>query len=448
MELKSRKVVITGAGVVSSLGDSPDALHGALCAGRSGVRPIESFSAEGVGCAMGAVVEDFVPQSYLGNRNLRPLNRIAQLTAAAAQRALESSGWSDAMRREREVGLALGAMFCSVKTIAEFDRRALTAGPAYASPMDFANTVISAAAGQAAIWHNLRGVNSTIATGATSGLQAIAYAADLIRSGRATALLAGGAEEICFESVFGFYRAGLLCGSDPSSRGRANGHATFYSGYDKEGRHNGDGPRDAGHFPIPFDARRNGFILGEGAALLMLEDARTAAARGARALAEVRGHGGGFDCSRGWDSEHSVAAITRAMRQAMDDARLLPDEIDCLSASANGGVAGDRHEALAIEAVFGQREEPLPVTAIKSMLGETLGASGGLQAIAMLETMRDGRLPGIRGLEQFDKDFPRHAVSIGSRRGQLRRTRHALLNAVGFDGHCCSLALTARAEEF
>jgi 3-oxoacyl-[acyl-carrier-protein] synthase II len=444
MELKSRKVVITGAGVVSSLGDSPGALHGALCAGRSGVRPIELFSAEGIGCPLGGEVKDFHPQSYLGNRNLRPLNRVAQLTAAAAELALASSGWSDALRREREVGLALGTMFCSVKTIAEFDRRALTAGPAYASPMDFANTVINAAAGQTAIWHNLRGVNSTIATGATSGLQAIAYAADLIRRRPLTALLAGGAEEICFESVFGFYRAGLLCGSDRSYRGRANGHASSYS----NGHSNGAGHRAAGHFPIPFDARRNGFVLGEGAALVMLEDAEAAAARGARALAEVRGHGSSYDCSRGWDAEHAVAAIARAMRQAMDDARLLPDEIDCLSASANGSVAGDRHEALVIEAVFGQREEPLPVTAIKSMLGETLGASGGLQTIAMLETMRDGRLPGIQGLERPDKDFPRHAIGAGRQARQLRRPRHALLNAVGFDGHCCSLALTSQAEEF
>jgi 3-oxoacyl-[acyl-carrier-protein] synthase II len=322
--------------------------------------------------------------------------------------------------------------------------------------MDFANTVINAAAGQAAIWHNLRGLNSTIATGATSGLQAIAYAADLIRRGRATALLAGGAEEICFEAVFGFSRAGLLCGSDPCARGRGHAHSYAYNNgqqngnhHGRNGQHNGNGAHhggqhDAAHFPIPFDARRNGFVLAEGAALLMLEDAEAAAARGARVLAEVRGHGGSYDCSRGWDKEHAVAAITRALRQAMDEARLLPDEIDCFSASANGSVAGDRHEALALEAVFGQREEALPVTALKAMLGETLGAAGGLQTIAMLETFSDGQWPGIQGLAQPDKDFPRHAVSIGR---QQIKPRHALLNAVGFDGHCCALLLTAP-EEF
>lgn len=445
MELKARKVVITGAGIVSALGDQPAVLHRALCAGRSGVRPIELFPTQGLGCPFGAEVKDFVPQSYLGQSNLRPLNRIAQLTAAAAHLALADSGWSAELRGAQEVGLALGTMFCSVRTIAEFDRRALTAGPAYASPMDFANTVINAAAGQTAIWHNLRGVNSTVATGATSGLQAIAYAADLIRHGHATALLAGGAEELCFESVFGFYRAGLLCGSAPCYQGRAHGPAAGYSNGHHNGYHNGNGRHAAGHFPLPFDARRNGFVLGEGAALVMLEDAASATARGARVLAEVSGHGSSYDCSRGWDAEHAVAAIARAMRQAMQDARLLPDQIDCLSAAANGSVAGDRHEALAIDAVFGQREEPLPLTAIKSMLGETLGAAGGLQVIALLETMRAGELPGIQGLAQPDQDFPRHLVTTAGARLALR---HALLNAVGFDGHCCSLALSAPAEEF
>jgi 3-oxoacyl-[acyl-carrier-protein] synthase II len=445
MELKTRKVVITGTGLVSSLGDSPAALHDALCAGRSGIGPIELFSTDGIGCPLGGEIKNFLPQRYLGNRNLRPLNRIAQLTASAAQLALETSGWTAEMRRAREVGLVLGTMFCSVRTIAEFDRRAITAGPAYASPMDFANTVINAAAGQTAIWHNLRGINSTIATGTTSGLQAIAYATDMIGLGRATALLAGGGEELCFESVFGFYRAGLLCGSDRSYRTRANGYAVGYSNGLHDVRANGQGQRAAGHFPVPFDARRNGFALGEGAALVMLEDADFARARGARVLAEVRGHGSSYDCSRGWDKERAVAAITRSMRRAMNDARLIPGEIDCLSASANGSPAGDRHEALAIDVVFGQREERLPITANKSMLGETCGAAGALQVAALVETMRDGVLPGIRGLEQPDQDFP--PVRIGP---QQIRLRYGLVNAVGSDGHCCSLVLACspqRAEE-
>src|SRR5205807_10348952 len=169
---------------------------------------------------------------YLGRINLRPLDKTSRLAASSARLALDDSGWSAEMVKQEEVGLVLGTMFGSLHTISEFDRRILDAGPAYVSPMDFANTVINASAGQAAIVHKLRGVNSTISTGPTSGLQAIAYASDLIRSGGAKALLAGGVEELCFQSFYNFDRAGLLCACNKS------------------------------HCAIPFHPQRNGFVLG------------------------------------------------------------------------------------------------------------------------------------------------------------------------------------------
>jgi 3-oxoacyl-[acyl-carrier-protein] synthase II len=324
--------------------------------------------------------------------------------------ALDDSGWSESMRKQQEVGLVLGTMFCSVHTISEFDRRAVEVGPGYASPMDFSNTVINAAAGQTAILHNLRGINSTISTGITSGLQAIAYATEVIRSGRARAILAGGADEMCFESFYGFDRAGLLCRSDES----------------------------AGDFPIPFDKRRNGFALGEGAALLMIEDAHSARERGARVLAEITGHGCAYDCSHGEDEESAVNAIALSVRRALNDAFTGPHEIDCLSASANGSYAGDRHEAKGIRTGLNGQTRKLPVTAIKSMLGETLGASGPMQTIAVLETMRDGVLPGINGLEQVEDDLAFDMISSDNSEIDLEE---ALINSVGFDGHCCSLVL-------
>jgi 3-oxoacyl-[acyl-carrier-protein] synthase II len=231
-----RRVVITGIGVISSLGDSPAALHTALCAGQSHLQPITRFDTAALVCQQAHALTAFAPETYLG-KNPRALDRTSQLVTAAATLALDHSGWSAEMRRQHEVGLVLGTMFCSLHTIAEFDRRGLTLGPNHVSPMDFANTVINAAAGQAAIWHDLRGVNSTIAGGITSGVQALAYATDLIRSGQASALLAGGAEELCFEAFCGFDRAGWLCGSQHGSRQEC---------------------------AIPFDARRNGFALGEG----------------------------------------------------------------------------------------------------------------------------------------------------------------------------------------
>jgi 3-oxoacyl-[acyl-carrier-protein] synthase II len=405
-----RRVVITGAGVVSSLGDTPGALHAALCEGRSGIRPVGLFDTKRLGCPLGGEVKDFDAQKYLGRRNLRPLDRTSRLVASAAQLALDDSGWTAEMRAAEEVGLVLGTMFCSVRTISEFDRRALEAGPSYASPMDFANTVINAAAGQTAILHDLRGVNTTVSTGVTSGLQAVAYAADLIRGGRARALLAGGADELCFESFYGFDRAGLLCRSD---------------GHDD-------------HYAIPFDARRNGFTPGEGAALLMLEEAGAARERGARVLAEVSGTGCGYDSSRGRDERRGVESVAHAMRFALYESMLRAYEVEALSASANGSRAGDRREALAVGEVFGQHARTMPVAAVKSMLGETLGASGAMQVVAALETMRDGRLPGIPQLGEVEEGFP---LALAGPARQNVDASNVLVNSVGFDGHCCSLLL-------
>jgi 3-oxoacyl-(acyl-carrier-protein) synthase len=404
-----RRVVITGAGVLSPLGDSSAALHAALLAGRSALGPatllpqagLPAFPQVGLPAFPVAELAAFDAQALLGEGNLRPLDRISRMVVVAAERALAASGFTRALRASREVGLVLGTMLSGVRTIAEFDRRGLTRGPAYVSPLDFANTVINAAAGQTAIWHDLRGVNSTISGSAASGLQAIASAADLIRSGRADALLAGGADELCFETLLGFARTGRLCGE--------------------------------GERPLPFDPRRSGFALAEGVALVMLEEAESAAARGAAILAEVSGHGAAFDSSRGADPARAARAVARALEAALVDAGVGPDEIDALSAAANGSVAGDAAEAAGIGSLFSGRPgrpdlPPLPISTIKELAGEALGASGALQVIDLLEAMRDGRLPGVAG--EAGEESREVAV------------RQALIDAFGFDGQHAALVLS------
>jgi 3-oxoacyl-[acyl-carrier-protein] synthase II len=419
-----RRVVVTGAGVVSPLGDSPAALHRALAEGASARKPIELFETAGIGCSAAGEIRPFDPQGYVGERNLRPLDRTSRLLVVAAQLALADSGWAPGgqprpagTQPAAEVGLVVGTTFCSVRTIAEFDRRALRLGPTHASPLDFANSVINAAAGQAAIWHGLRGVNSTLAGGEASGLQAIAQATELIRAGRADAVLAGGAEELCFESFLGYYRAGRLCGSLD---------------------------RGAVERPVPFDARRNGFSLSEGAALLMLEEASAAAARGAAVRAEVLGWGAAFAAASG---EAGMAdAVARAVRLALADAGAAPAEIGCLSASASGSPAVDRAEARGVAAALGERAADLPVTAIKAMLGEGLGVSAAWQAVDLVETIGDGILPGIAGLERLEPGLPLplpETAPAATRRLEPAARRRALITAVGADGHCAALVLGA-----
>ena len=403
-----RRVVVTGAGAVSSLATSAAGLHEALKEGRSGLKPIELFPLNGLGPREAGEVRPFEPKQWLGEKNLRPVDRTARLLLVAAHQALEESGWTPELQTSRQAGLVLGTMYCSVRTIAEFDRRAVQAGPSHASPLDFANSVINAAAGQAAIWHGLPGVNSTISAGAASGLLALSTAMDLIRTGRAGALLAGGVEELCYESFVAFLRAGQLAERDG-----------------RPGR------------PIPFDKRRDGMALAEGAALLALEEAGQAERRGAPVLAEILGHGTAFDPTGG---EQAADTLTRAVRLALEDAGLGPGEIDAVSAGANGGVEEDRQEAAGLAAALGERAATVPVTAVKSMLGEALGASGALQAVAALGTLSDGVLPGIPGLGEVEEGFALGGVSAVSRPVQARRI---LITISGYGGHGCALILGA-----
>lgn len=406
-----RRVVVTGAGAVTPVANSAAGLHEALCEGRSGLKPIELFETEGIaglGPRLAGEVRPFEPREWLGDRNLRPVDRTARLLLVAAQQALDAAGWEPELRAGRQAGLVIGTMYCSVRTIAEFDRRAVQLGPSYASPLDFANSVINAAAGQAAIWHGLPGVNSTISAGEASGLLSLATAADLIRTGRAEALLAGGVEELCFESFIGYQRAGRLAA-----------------------------PGEAGR-PVPFDAGRNGAALGEGAALIALEEAAMADLRGATVLAEVLGHGAAFD--PGEDGAGKAEALARAIRQALADAGLGPDAVDAVSAGASGGVAEDQQEAEGIAAALGGRAADVPVTAVKSMLGEALGASGALQAVAALGTLADGMLPGVAGLMERDGGLPLNGILSASRAIPARRI---LITVCGGGGHCCALILGA-----
>lgn len=402
----ARRVVVTGSGCLSPLGDTPAVLHAALVAGRRGLAPASGLADDGLPVLPVGQLAEFDPRAYLGEGNLRPLDRLSQLVAAATGRALADAGWIRERLEAAEVGLVLGTMLSGVHTIGEFDRRGMSRGPAYASPMDFANTVINAAAGQAAIWHGLRGTNATVSAAAASGLQAVGHAADLIRAGRAEVLLAGGADELCFETYLSFVRDGCL----------------------------------ATEAPRPFDARRRGFAPAEGAALLVLEEAGAAAARGARVLAEVRGWGTAFDPSRGSEPARARHAGERAVSRALAAAGVEPGELAAVSTAANGSEAGDRSEAEGLAAGLAGRPSPLAATAIKSMLGEALGASGALQAVDLVESFTSGTLPGVVGLEEPFEGFPRELLDASSEARELP-PGPALVTGGGIDGPRVALVL-------
>lgn len=407
----AHEAVITGVGMITPFGDDGDLVAGAVAAGLAGFREVadKALIDAGVDPCRAAPVSAFATERYFGDGNVRPLDRTARLAAAAAKLALEASGWGDrAQRNGQEVGLVLGTMFGSLNTIASFDLRAQRAGPSYAKPLDFANSVINAAAGQTAIWHGLRGVNSTVAGGPSAGLRAISIGAEMIARGRARALLVGGAEELSHQAWIGLSRGGRLARAEGSS----------------------------GPIAVPFAADRNGFMLGEGAGLLALERQADAEARGAHKLATIRGYGSAFDPSRGVGVEGQADALARAIRQALASAALAPTAVDLVSCSASGDPSRDLAEARAIESVLGADR---PVMAIKANLGESLGAAGALQTVMALLALEREEVPGIAGLVAVDPAIPLCGLSA---RAHSLTAHIVLITALGIDGNAEAVVLS------
>jgi 3-oxoacyl-[acyl-carrier-protein] synthase II len=392
----SARVVVTGAGVISSIGAGVEEFERNLYAGCSGIGP-SPLLGEG---AIAAEVRNFNPQPWLGNKGIRVLDRSARLLCVSAHMALTSTGLQQQEGGEGDpnLGLVCGTMFGSVHSITSFDWSGVCDGPAYVNPMEFPNTVINSPAGQAAIKHKLRGVNSTISAGLVSGLYAIHYAAEFLRFGRATALLAGGVEELCEESFVSFGKAGVI-----SESGCLR----------------------------PFGANRDGMVLGEGSALWMLETLESAQARGAAPLLEICGFGAAHDA-------HNIRAYrvrgegaASAIRQALAAAGIGPEAIGCVVAGASGSRAGDEMEAHALRHVFGARLERIPVCAPKAAFGECLGASGALCAlVAGLALQRRCAPPAV-------------GVQDGLGRPETCPTdgEYALVNCFGCDGNNAALVL-------
>jgi len=399
----SARIVVTGAGVISSLGAGLAEFTAALYEGRSGIGPKTLF-ADTVPEGTAGEVRNFTPQQWLGNKGLRVLDRSARLLCVAAHMALQSSGLAQPENTEGDpdLGLVCGTMFGSVHSITAFDWGGLNDGPNLVNPMEFPNTVINSPAGQAAIKHRLRGVNSTISAGIVSGLYAIHYAMEFLRLERAQALLAGGVEELCEESYLSCKKAGV---TSPSGS------------------------------LCPFHPDRDGTVIGEGSALWMLETEAGAKGRGVHPLLEVCGFGAAHD-ARSTDA-FSLRAVgaTSAIEQALRAAGIGPLDIACIVSSASGSRAGDGMELRALGSVFGDRLGKIPICAPKAAFGEALGASGALLALTAGIALQKRTLPPTAGFQVAENELRLSAQP------QPFEGDYALVNCFGCDGNNAALVL-------
>jgi len=411
--MSSRKVVITGLGIISPIGIGREAFwHGLKC-GMDGISAISLFDTSPLMCHKGGEVVRFDAARFLGQKGLKYLDRSTQLLASATALALADAQLPVQSTHELEIGLAVGTAFGSLESISGFDQEALKEGPRYVNPMAFPKTVINSPAGHTAIKFGLTGLNATISAGCVSSLQAINYAVDCIQSEQADILLAGGVEELCLASYVGFYKMRLLSGTRHGQEEKV----------------------------APFDTYRDGLILGEGAALLALEELEHAQARNAKVYGEIIGFGNAHDAYHAYRYNPEGAGATQAMLLALQDAELEPREVDYICANANGSQTGDKMEAQSIKKVFGEYASQVAISSIKSMVGESLGASGAFQAAASILSLIEGVIPPTINFKECDPSWELDGLRNQTAR---REMTVAMINSFGCDGNNAALLLRRR----
>ncbi len=366
------RVVITGIGVLSPVGIGREEYWEALFRGKTGFRTISLFDTASFKVSIAGEISDFDPVFFLGKKGLRTLDRSTRLLSSGAKLAIDDAHLQITDENTNSIGVSIGTTFGSLHSISQFDREGLIEGPKYVNPSHFLNTVLNSPASQVSIRFKIKGFNTTISTGFCAGLDAVIYASDFIRLNRADIVLAGGVEELCEETFVGFYKLGYLSGL------------------------NGTNP-----LCCPFDARRNGIILSEGAAVLILEDEQHALVRGAEILARVLGYSNSFDPASTKNFSDAGNGLKNAIALALKDAALISKDIDYISSCANSTKGLDRMETKVIKVFFGKHAYDIPVSSIKSMVGESFSASGSLAiASAVAAVNKDMIPPTVNYLEK------------------------------------------------
>ena len=395
-----RRIVITGLGVLASTGIGKETFWAGLKEGLSGMKPITLFDISTCRTKLGGEISDFKPEKILGEKGLRNLDRTTKLALSAAQLALDDADIKYPLTEAEtdEFGVSLGSTMGSVWSISEFDKEALRNGPRSVNPALFSNTVMNSPASHINIRFNIQGFSSTISTGFCSSIDAIYYAMNMLELYDYKVVLAGGVEEMCEQTYKGFHKIGHLTGSRPGKE----------------------------EVNCPYDKRRNGIMFGEGASIVVLEELGHAKARGAKIYAEILGYGTCFDPKSRNIYSPKAAGATEAIKNCLDDAKISAGDIDYISASGNSTLDCDYMETNAVKNVFGDRAKKIPVSSIKSMIGESFSASGGLNLAASLGVFEGGFLPPTINYIQPDR---RCDLDYVPNKSQNSRVRNILIDS-------------------
>jgi 3-oxoacyl-[acyl-carrier-protein] synthase II len=402
----TRRVVVTGVGLVTPLGTGTELTWNNLIAGKSGIRRVSHFDAEstGMACTIAGEVPDFQVDDFINRKDARKMDRFIQLGVAAAQMALDQSGLEIEESNAERVGVAVGSGIGGLPAIEKTMRAYEQGGARKISPFFIPQTIINMTSGWISMLTGAKGPNTAAVTACATGTHSVGDAFAVIARGDADAMIAGGSEAcICELGIGGFSAARAL-----STRN--------------------DEPERASR---PWDAGRDGFVMGEGAGVMVLESLDSATARGAEIIAEVVGYGMSGDAYHMTSPSPGGEGGGRCMKAALACAKLNPEDVDYINAHGTSTPAGDVAETQGIRSVFGDHADKLMVSSSKSMTGHLLGAAGGIEAAFSILAVQHGIVPPTINLDDPDPDCDLDYVPHTARQADIRV---AVSNSFGFGG--------------
>lgn len=405
------RVVVTGMSAISPLGTGLEKFWQGLIQGKSGIGPITRFDASDFPTKIAGEVKDFDPTIYMDRKEAKRMDRFTQYAVAGAKMALEDAGINQDELEKDRVGVVLGSGIGGMETLEDTARVLHEKGPGRVSPFFVPMMIGNMAAGQVAIALGVTGPNITVVTACASATNAIGDAFKLIQRGGADLVITGGTEASIIPLAF----AGFNSMKALSTRNEE--------------------PEKASR---PFDKERDGFVMGEGAGIIILEKLEHAQKRGAKIYAEMLGYGTTADAHHITAPAPGGVGAAKAMKEAIKDAGLTPEKIDYINAHGTSTDLNDKYETMAIKDVFGEYSKKVAVSSTKSMTGHLLGAAGGIEAIATALAIRNSIVPPTINLENPD---PECDLDYVPNKAREMNVDYALSNSLGFGGHNASIIL-------
>lgn len=404
-----RRVVITGVGVISPIG-SGDEFWGNVKKGKCGVSPIESFDTSNFNVKLAAEIKDFEPTNYIDKKESKRMDRYSQFAIAAADIAVKDSGLDIKKTDSERFGCVIGSAVGGIHTIEKEHEKLLTRGPGKVSTFFIPMMLSNMASGLVAIKYKAKNINYSTVTACATGANAIGESYKRIQDGICDVMLAGGSEAAITPcSIAGFHALTTLSTTTDVSRAS-----------------------------IPFDQERNGFVMGEGAGVMVLEDYEHAVKRGAKIYAEIVGYGATCDAYHMTSPDPSSEGQSSSMLHSIEDAGIKPEEIGYINAHGTSTKYNDKFETQAIKNIFKEHAANIPISSTKSMTGHLLGAAGAVEAIVCAKSLQDSFIPATINHLVTDPDL---GLDFVPNKGVEKEYDYALSNAFGFGGHNATLIL-------